>query len=179
MSLIRAAIEGAVEQAMLEHPKYFTPQGAKSARTLIVRKVMAALRDGGEKPSESQDADTSAEPKILFAAAGSREARGYINLRQIAGATAPNRTSDGSVVVMAAANCEAVFAFADLPSDENWLFVSERKQLGAWGEFFREKLPNVARRQIALQREGQTGMLLPWPFPPSATGKIYEATEAA
>ena len=177
MSLIKNAVDAAVEQAMAEHPKYFTPQGQKSAKALIVRKVMAALRDGGEKP-EAPPTEAPAEPAIMFAPAASREARAYVNLRRIAGAPPPTRTSDGSVVVMPAANCEAVFVFAEVPDDLEWLFVTDRQQLGAWGEFFREKLPNVARRQISLQRDGQTGMLLPWPFPPSATGKIYTAEAA-
>lgn len=179
MSILRAAIDSAVEQAIAEHPKYFTPQGVKSARALIVRKVMAAFRDGGDKSSEQQaeDEETPAEPQMLFATAGSREARGYANLRQLAGAVAPRRLGDGSVPIMPAANCEAVFAFADMPGAETWLFVVARKQLGAWGEFFDEMLPDVARRAISQERDGVIGILLPWPWPPSKEGKIYDQPE--
>jgi hypothetical protein len=180
MSLIRAAVDSAVGQAIAEHPKYFTPQGQKSARTLIVRKVMAALRDGGDKgPPDPQDEAQNNQPQILYAAAGSREALGYANLRLVAGATAPNKLSDGSIIIMPAANCAAVFAFADMPPQQAWLFVTNRQQLGAWGEFFREKLPNIGRREIAHERNGERGMLLPWPYPPSKEGKIYQADEVA
>ena len=49
MGFLKTAIDVAVSEAIAEHPKYFTPKGVEHAKTAIVRKVMAALRDGGEK----------------------------------------------------------------------------------------------------------------------------------
>ncbi len=177
MSLIRNAIDTAVADVMAEHPKFFTPRGIESARNILVRKIMAALRDGGEKPDAVPEATASA-PKFIVVAADSREARAFVNLRHLAGATAPTPSGDGRVAIPAPAYCDAVFALADLPPPSAWLFLTDRDQMGAWFEFFRESLPDVARRVIAVGRNGASGILMPYPFPPNKSGKIYEAEAA-
>lgn len=173
MNIIRATIESAVADVIVEHPKYFTPKGQEHAKTVIVRKVMAALRDGGGEKAESE---TPAEdtPKIVFADAGSNEAIGYANLRLVAGANAPTKLSGERIVIVPPANCAAVAAFATLPPRSEWRFASERKHLAAWAEFFRDMLPEITRRTIMEERSGVTGALLPWPYPPSKEGKIYD-----
>lgn len=173
VNIIRTAIDAAVSEAIAEHPKYFTPKGLEHAQTVIVRKVMARLRDGGSDKDESE-AHAEEAPKIVFAEAGSAEAVGYANLRLVAGANAPTKVSGDRTVIVPPANCAAVAAFATLPPRSEWRFASERKHLAAWAEFFRDMLPEITRRTIMEERNGVTGALLPWPYPPSKEGKIYD-----
>lgn len=184
MSGIRPIIDDAVAAVLAEHPKYFTPKGHEHARTVIVRKVMAAIRgDGSEKSQETPAAAiTQAAPQSNLIEPVSREGRALSNLCLLAGAIAPFRTSDGRFVLPTEANNGAVFALADLPAKDQWLFLTERKRIGAWTEFFRESLPHAARKPILQTRGTETGILMPWPWPPSKTGVIYtpeETPEAA
>jgi hypothetical protein len=172
VSVIRTTIDNAVAEAIAEHPKYFTPKGLEHARNVIVRKVVAALRDGGEKPPA--EVTEPVPPKFLLAAAESREARGYVNLRMLAGAVAPSRTGDGSVAVGSPANCDQVYALAELPPRDVWRFITDRSRTGAWLGFFRDMLPDIARRTVVQERDGVSGILMPWPWPPSKDGKIYD-----
>jgi hypothetical protein len=175
MGILRTAIDGAVAEVVAQHPKYFTPRGLELARTVIVRKVMAALRDDGADKPTAEPAEATAA--ILRVTPESREGRGYTNLRFIAGAVAPYRFGDGNIVINAPANCEAVYALAEMPPIEAWLFLTERDQMGAWYELFGEMLRGIACRVISQERDGKTGILMPWPWPPSVTGKIYDGTE--
>lgn len=170
---LRAIIDAAVADAMAEHPKYFTPKGHEHARTVIVRKIMAAFRgDGSDKPDDTA-ADHPASPQPLLVEPHSREAIAFSNLRQIAGATTPFRLGDGRLSINAEAACPAVFALADLPLKSQWLFLTAPRNVGAWQEFFRDTLPGVARRPIHEHRGTEVGLLMPWPWPPTKDGKVY------
>lgn len=178
MNLIRTAIDGAVAAAMAEHPKYFTDKGHEHAQIVIVRKIMAALRGDGEKSDASEDAKPAPTGPITVDPTG-RMGRAYLVLCQAAGAVAPFRTADGKFSVRPEAQGDDVLAFADAPPASAWLFIHERQKIGAWTEFFREVLPGVARRPIAVTQGEATGILAPWPWPPASTGKTYDPTEDA
>jgi len=64
-----------------------------------------------------------------------------------------------------------LLAMAQAPDRKAWLGVS-RQGAGAWEDFFAQVI--VARRF----RRVAEGDCLPWPFPPSREGKIYDATTA-
>lgn len=180
MTGIRPMIETAVAAVIAEHPKYFTERGLEKAQNAITRKIMSALvpRDGAtaaEQPPPTEPADLAplaVDPK-------SREGRAYANLRMLAGAAPPFRMGDGTWSIPPAAQREAVYAMADLPSQDEWEFLTERKHVGAWLEFFNETLPTTARKPISQDRVGATGIVMPWPWPPSKDGKTYtrEAAE--
>lgn len=172
MNVFRAIIETAVGSAIAEHPKYFTPKGTEKAKAAIVRRIMAALRED----ENTEDApETTEQPfPFIFADADSAAAKGYVNLRRLAGATDARRTADGKTVVKREADCPAVCALAELPSDVRWLFLTAPQQIRAWMDFFRDMLGDTGRRSIAETCGGQTGIFMPYPFPPSKTGKIYD-----
>lgn len=174
MTTFRAIIDGAVADAMAEHPKYFTPKGMEHARAAIVRKIMASLRDTSEQKSDAPAAPTAPAAAGLFDPA-SPDARAACNLRAAAGAVLPMRTGGGQVLVNPEALTPAALAFADCPPREVWLFLTDRRQIAAWKEFFAAALPGVARRPIDIVRGGETGILAPWPWPPAASGKIFSA----
>jgi hypothetical protein len=176
MNVLRAIITSAVGNAIAEHPKYFTPRGQEKAQAAIVRRIMAALRDddGTEEPTP---AATAIEPPFMMCDADSREAQGYINLRKIAGAVEAKRSGDGKVIVRREAFCEAVFALADIPPREQWLFITDATQIRAWLDFFRETLPDIGRRSLFEPRGAQSGIVMPYPFPPSKAGKVYDPNE--
>lgn len=177
MNIIRTLVDTAIAEVVAEHPKWFSDKGKESARREITRKIMAAFRDGGGEPDDKSDAEPEPAPAFIQADVNSREARGYINLRKVGGAVTPHILG-GKVRIPNAANSPAVFAFADMPPSGRWLMVTGR-ELAAWMEFIREKLGNVARRPIVQERDGTHHVFVPWPFPPSATGKVYERDEAA
>lgn len=184
MSGIRDMIDAAVVAAIAEHPKYFTELGLDNsrARTAIVRKIMAALRGDSDKSGEPAKADAPPPPapaQSLTVAADSREARAYTNLRKFAGAVAPFRMADGSISINAEAACEAVWPFADLPPSQQWPFLTQPRQVGAWLEFFAQTLPGAPRRPIQQIRDGATGIVMPWLWPPAKDGKTYTAEEDA
>lgn len=176
MSGIRPMIDGAVADAMAAHPKYFTPKGHEHARDVIVRKIMAAIRGDGPKLDDAESAPPSL-PQPVAVEPTSREGRAYTALRELAGASAPFRMSGGLISLPPEANNVRVMALADdLPPRERWEFLTETKQIGAWNEFFRAMLPEgTPRRSIVETRGDQTGILMPWPWPPGRDGKIYNA----
>lgn len=171
MSALRTIIDGAVADAIAANPKYFAAKQEDRARAAIVRKIMAALLrdDDAEKPEEAEEPN----PKFVLADAESREARGYLNLRRIAGAVPPRRDPDGRVIIAPSAYCEAVFALADLPDAEQWPFLTAPQNIEAWREFFRVTLGDTVRRSIMQERGGESGILMPFYWPPSKTGKTY------
>lgn len=178
MNVLRAIITAAVGNAIAEHPKYFTERGHEKAQAAIVRKIMSALRDddGTEGPTPPPPA---AEPPFVLADPDSREAKGYINLRRIAGAVDAKRVGDGKIVIRREAYCEAVFALADTPPREQWLFLTEPPQVKAWLELFRETLPDTGRRSLFEPRGAQSGIVMPYAWPPSKAGKVYDPAESS
>jgi hypothetical protein len=180
MTGIRPIIEHAVASAIAEHPKYFTERGLEKAQAAITRKVMAALfrsdsesgADAGAPPAPPAEVGPlSVDPK-------SAEGRAYINLRSLAGASAPFRMQDGNISLPPEAQKPAVYALADLPALP-WPFITDRQQTGAWMEFLADALPKgVARKPIQTTRDGVAGISMPWPWPPSVTGKVYTVEDA-
>lgn len=181
MTTFRAIIDAAVAEAMAEHPKYFTPKGMEHARAVIVRKIMATLRADakGEAAPASSDDVLPSPPVSTLADPQSREARACRNLRDAAGAVSPPRSGDGRVIINPEALAPAALAFADCPPREAWLFISSPQKICAWSEFFRDTLPGIPKKPIAIVREGQSGILVPWPWPPAKDGKTYSVNEAA
>lgn len=177
MSILRILIDGAVADAIAEHPKYFTPRGHEKARAAIVRKIVAAFRDGGDEADNPETPPK--EALFMFADPASREARGYVNLRRIAGAVPPRRDSEGRVVIVSAAYREAVFALSELPPLEQWPFLTEQKHVIAWREFFRDTLPAIVCQGIVQHRNGTEGIVMPGYWPPSKDGRMYDTPEAA
>lgn len=180
MNIIRAAIDNAVADVIAAHPSYFTDKGQEKGRALIVRKIMAALHAGGDdKSDEPEERVAELPPPFVLADPHSREARGYINLRRIAGALPPRRDGDGRVIITRASYCEAVFALADLPPEDAWPFLTEAKMIGAWMEFFRGTLLDISRRSIIQTRDGANGIFMPAYWPPSKEGRVYDQPEVA
>jgi hypothetical protein len=175
VSGIRPIIENAVATVIAEHPKYFTDRGLEKAGNAIVRKVMAALvpRSAGDEQAEPAPPAEPVEPKPLPVDPKTREGRAYTNFRAFAGAAAAFRMGDGKISLPVAAQNERVYAFADLPPEPEWRFITERPQIAAWLEFFGEVLTASARRPIQITRGDQVGILMPWPWPPSKDGKVY------
>lgn len=174
MSGIRPMIDDAVADVLAEHPKYFTPKGHEHARTVLVRKIMAAIRgDGPAKPAEESDAPL--QPQPMSVEPGSPEGRAYSALHALAGAVAPFRMGNGQIAIPPEANNARVFALSDLPPRTQWQFLTEPKHVGAWNEFFREMLPHAARRPIIEKRGDQSGIFMPWPWPPRRDGQIYNS----
>ena len=179
MTGLRPIIDAAVAAVIAEHPKYFTPKGIEHAKTVIVRKVMAAVRGDGGQDKPGDAASEPATVQSTLVEPESREGRAYANLRTIAGAVMAFKTGDGRIVVNPEAACEAVYAFGDLPEKSQWLFLTEQRHIGAWGEFFRDHLPGVPRRPILQQQGDKRGILMPWPWPPRKDGKVYDDEVAA
>lgn len=177
MSILRTIIDQAVAETIADHPKWFSEKGRESARRELVRKIMAAFRDGGGEKDDAAPEPVET-PKHIMAAIESNVGRAYINLRVIAGAAMPTCISS-EIVVPSVANCEAVLALADMPDRKQWPFVSDRQQIGAWVGFFDTYLPNIARRPIKTTCNGESGIWVPWPWPPAKDGKTYERDEAA
>jgi hypothetical protein len=177
MNLIRHAIDGAVAAAMAEHPKYFTDKGHEHARVVIVRKIMAALRGEGGDKSDDAPAPAAHPSAPIAAEPHSREAIAYLALRHAAGAVPPFRMGDGKFSIPPEAQSEDALAFADAGPASAWPLITDRQQIGAWTEFFRETLPGVPRRPITVTEGDATGIRVPWLWPPAKTGKVYEPAD--
>lgn len=179
MNLIWSAIDNAIADAMAEHPKYFTPKGHEHARTVLLRKIKSALRgDAPDRPAdEAPAADLPRGP--ILADPSSREALALLTVCQAGGASAPFRASDGRISIPPEGQGADVLAFADAPPRERWPLETDHQRIGAWQEFFREVLQGRPRRPITVTENGQTGIRVPWPWPPTTTGKTYDASEAA
>lgn len=179
MNLIRQALDDAIAQAIAERPKYFTSKGLEHARAHILRHLLTALRGDAEKPAEAEETTLApATPQPLKVTPDSREARGYAVLRMAAGATEPHEVG-GYIYIPHTAASAAVFALADAPPRDAWLLVDDSQQVGAWSEMFRDTLPTVARREVRRRSlRNLPALLVPYPYPPSKTGKIYEVVDA-
>jgi hypothetical protein len=173
MSALGEIVDAAVASVIAEHPNLFNPQGKTRAHKTLSREIMKALTgkrpgDGGDQPAQVTDD----KPGELIAADDPR-AIAYANLRQVAGAI-PAQRINGQIWLPRQGDSTAVATFSDLPPRWAWEFYSDHRQLTAWAEFFAATLPSVARRETRVTRDGVTGLELPWPWPPSKTGKIYE-----
>jgi len=176
MSALAKMIDAAVVSVIEEHPKLFAANSAERARKLVVRRIMKSLTgpqdDEADEPAQPT-ADQAVAPAAETVKFDDPRAIAYCNLRIVAGAVRPLRIGD-SVYLPAEATSECVRAFLELAPRSEWIFVTDRRQLQAWREFFDETLPGVSRRDVVEKRADATGALLPWPWPPSKTGKIYD-----
>lgn len=174
MSALGDVIDGAVASVIADHPKLFNLQTKDRARKMIVREVIKSLvrevRDVGDEQAPASAAKTIG----TLITADDPRAIAYCNLRKIAGAVLPLYHGTGQIYFPPESDTTAVRTFAELPPRKGWQFISDRRQLTAWSEFFEEALPGVSRRQITETHDGVLGAYLPWPWPPSKTGKIYE-----
>jgi hypothetical protein len=179
MSALSAIIESAVGGVIAEHPKLFDPKQRERAQKLLVREIMKSLtrEPKGEVDDGAAPAPAPAEtaPQIEIVARTDARAKAYCALCEIAGAPAPHAASGGSICIPSEGLTARAQAFAELPPEKSWPFVTERPQLAAWFEFFDDVLPHKRRREIMEVRAGKQGVSLPWPWPPSKIGKVYEA----
>jgi len=175
MSALGHLIDSAVATAISEHPKLFDPKQVEKAQRILVREIMKSLVREPNKDGEEAGKDEATPATTQFVPADDPRALGYTALRSVAGALAPRRMGDGSVYVPAQAQGECVKAFAVMSPRSEWPFVSDRRQLIAWREFFSEILPDVTRRDISETKNGVVGAHLPWVWPPSKTGRTYDS----
>jgi hypothetical protein len=74
-----------------------------------------------------------------------------------------------------------LLAFADAPQNSEWLWLEESRHIGAWTNFLGLHVKG-ARPPMMVTRgtgdEQRRGFYAPWLFPPSVTGKTYEASDA-
>lgn len=171
MKILRAVIDVAVAEAIIEHPKYFTPRGVEHARNAIVQKIMKALRDGDK--TEPDSAPIIEPPRFQLVPITSREGRAYCWLRELAGAVPPTPIGD-NYALPPCANIPAVMALADIADDAPRYFITDKKQRAAWHNFFEETLPSIGRRSRVQVFLGEDGVWFPSLWPPSKEGKIYE-----
>jgi hypothetical protein len=177
MSALSTLIESAVSASLAEHTKLFDPKNRERAQKVLVRDIMKALTREPRGEGEEQPADIApsvpALPERLPAT--DDRVKAYCNLRSLAGVAQPQRFSGGDIYLPPEGDTAAVRAFGNgMPSRDEWIFVTERAQISAWLEFFDANLPNMPRRRTDETRDGVVGYLLPWPWPPSKTGKVYE-----
>jgi hypothetical protein len=173
MSALGSIIDAAVASVISEHPKLFNPQGKERAQKVLVREILKLLvrepRDGTSNETQPDN------PIAELTSADDPRAVAYCRLRELAGAVRPMTFGQGQIYLPVESNTAAVRAFAELPPQQEWLFITDRRQLTAWREFFDETLPNVSRREITAARGDAVGAQLPWCWPPSKTGKLYAA----
>lgn len=178
MSALARMIDQAIGEVIAEHPKLFAEKSVEKTRKLLVRKIMKTLTAPQSESYDPHDIAMQSSAGESVAADDPR-ALAYCQLRIVAGAVAPFRSSGDQVYLPREGDVSAVRPFADLPPKKQWPFISDRAQLTAWREFFDETLPDVSRRSIMETRDGQHGAFLPWLWPPSKLGKVYEAPGAA
>lgn len=179
MSALSTIIAAAVADAVAANAKLFDPKKIERAPEVLTRAITKALTR--EPKTDGEDAAAAASetpPAGGPVSADDPRAKAYAALRKLAGAVAPMQIGGGVTYVPPEADTPAVAAFADMPPRERWLFVTSRANLTAWAEFFDATIPNLARRQITETHGGAAGIFLPWPWPPSKTGKVYTADEA-
>ncbi|MGJ4888928.1 helix-turn-helix domain-containing protein [Bradyrhizobium sp. HKCCYLRH3099] len=101
------------------------------------------------------------------------EAKAIEALHELANCTELFRKAyckDGAVFYRKHPVTPQLAALAALPPAEAWVIL-DRSGAGAWEGLLRNYFPDgVIRRRF------REGMRAPWPFPPSATGKIYTAS---
>lgn len=174
--VLAKTVEAAVTSVIEEHPKLFAANSAERARKLIVRRIMRSLvgpRSDGDGESPADPPATVSAPPPETVRYDDPRAIAYVKLRDVAGAVKPIRLGE-NLYLPSEAFADCIKPFAELPPNGSWKFVTDRRQLQAWREFFDETLPGISRRDITYLEDGVLGAALPWPWPPSKTGKIYD-----
>jgi len=175
MSALSSIIDAAVGSVIAEHPKLFNPQGKERAQKVIVREIVKSLvREPRNEDDEQVNVATVESSVIKTVPATDERAIAYCLLRSIAGAVFPVRCAGDHIYIPPEGDVTAVRALANVPDHKDWPFVTSRQQLTAWLEFFDETLPGISRRKIFEVRDGVSGVEVPWSWPPSKTGKIYD-----
>lgn len=134
------------------------------------RNVPAGWRYLEEKRWTLLEAQKAAGTAALAVfATGSTEAKALIVLHEIAGASEGfrkiYRRSDGSVSCRMPMTPQLA-ALSQAPPSAEWVSLN-RNQAGAWESLLRESVTIAVRKHL---KEGDRA---PWPWPPSAEGKIY------
>jgi len=177
MSALSAIIESAVGGVIAEHPKLFDPKQRDRAQKLLVREIMKSLtrEPKGDGETDEAPAPTQADtvPQIEIVPSSDTRAKAYRALCEIAGAPAPISASGGSICIPPEGLTVRAQAFAELPPEKDWPFVTDGHQRAAWFGFFEEVLPNKRRRDITEVRAGAAGIVVPWLWPPSKLGTVY------
>jgi len=171
VNTLATIIDSAIAAVIAEHPKLFEPKAVEGGKTqrVITREIMRTLT---RAPGEEAKPETPPEPepfeRIL---AADVRVTAYINLRIASRALSPQpiRLAGGDIMLPREASGPEVLAFAKMPPKERWVHVTELAPLAAWRDLFAATLPNLERRPF-----GDNGVMMPWPWPPSKTGKIYE-----
>lgn len=182
MNTLATIIDSAVATAIAEHPKLFDPKAVDRAQRVLTREIMRSLTRAPGADGEPAKPETPPEPEPFELIRGTDErATAYINLRIAARALSPQpqRQAGGDIYLPREASGPEVMPFAKMPPREQWLFVTEFSPMTAWREFFDATLPNLARRPFGEKRGDVTGVFVPWPWPPSKTGKVYEPEQEA
>jgi hypothetical protein len=71
-----------------------------------------------------------------------------------------------------------VLTFAEAPERSVWQWIEDREQIGAWSNFASTHVQGARPAMIVKRGTGddeRSGIFAPWPWPPSAKGKIYTA----
>ena len=170
MNTLATIIDGAVAAVIAEHPKLFDPKAIERAQRVITREIIRTLT---RVPGDEAKPEAAPEPEPFerIVAADERTIA-YINLRIASRALSPQpiRLAGGDIMLPREASGPEVLPFAKMPPKEQWVLVTEVAPLAAWRDFFAATLPNLERRPF-----GDSGVMMPWPWPPSKTGKIYES----
>lgn len=169
MNTLATIIDGAVATVIAEHPKLFDPKAIERAQRVITREIMRTLTRAPGDEARPEPAPEAAPFERV--PADDERGKAYVNLRIVARALSPQpqRLAGGDILLPREASGPEVLPFAKMPERSQWVPVTEVAALAAWRDFFDATLPNLARRPF-----GDTGVLMPWPWPPSKTGKIYE-----
>jgi hypothetical protein len=174
MNTLATIIDCAVAAVIAEHPKLFDPKMTERAQKTLTREIMRTLT---RSPGEEAKPEPAPEPEP-FERVKAADERGlaYVNLRIASRALSPQpiRLAGGDIMLPREASGPEVQPFAKMPPKEQWVLVTEAAPLAAWRDFFVATLPNLERRPF-----GDNGVMMPWPWPPSKTGKIYEPEQQA
>ena len=61
------------------------------------------------------------------------------------------------------------------PPRGDWIWIEDEQQIGAWRGFVTGLVHNCP--QLTEQRNGKSGLLAPWPWPPKKDGSLYAGPE--
>lgn len=111
------------------------------------------------------------KPRALMFAPDSAQARAIIAIHAVARVT-PFRLQSGEISFLREVTPQ-LLAMAKAPPRENWPFIEERNQIGAWRGF----VGNCVTRSIPTfveERNGKSGVFAPWPWPPRKDGTLSD-----
>lgn len=106
----------------------------------------------------------------------SDQGRAVTTLCDIARATLPFRGREGHFNYRGEITPQ-LQALADAPPKNQWVRITDRQQLGAWGKFV-ERYVTTARPPLLQPGEGGPWLLVPWRWPPRVDGTLSEEQEA-